>query len=131
MHAWTIPKKTSFLSEVEKPQANDPRRHLRIVVSDADDKNRQIVVSVTTLRFEYQDKSCVIYPNEHEFIIHESIIDFRYTKIMTSVEILNGIMKKLLIKKEDISDALLKRIQNALKQSKYIPNEVKDLFPYL
>jgi len=70
-------------------------------------------------------------PGEHEFIDKKSIIDFKRTKIMSSTDILNGVLKGLLIRKEDISEHLLIRIQNALKQSRYVSNDVKALFPYL
>lgn len=126
-----MPKKTTFLSEPEKTLNGKEKRHLRIVVSDVDNHNNQIVVSVTTLKFESQDKSCIIYAGEHEFIDKKSIIDFKRTKIMSSTDILNGVLKGLLIKKEDISEHLLIRIQNALKQSRYVSNDVKALFPYL
>lgn len=62
-----MPKKTTFLSEPEKTLSGKEKRHLRIVVSDVDNHNNQIVVSVTTLKFESQDKSCIIYAGEHEF----------------------------------------------------------------
>ena len=44
---------------------------------------------------------------------------------MSSTDILNGILKRLLIKKEDISEHLFIRIQNALKQFMYVSNDVK------
>ncbi|WP_371922685.1 hypothetical protein [Treponema sp. OMZ 788] len=68
-----MPKKTAFLSKPEKSKSGQEFRHLRIIVSDSDKNNEQIVVS----------------------------------------------------------DTLLKRIQNALKQSKFVSAEVKSLFPYL
>lgn len=104
---------------------------MRIIVSDSDKNNEQIVVSVTSLKFDNQDTGCIIHPGEHSFIKHKSIVDFKRTKIMSTIDIINGINKGWLIKKEDISDTLLKRIQSALKQSKFISAEVKSLFPYL
>ena len=126
-----MPKKTTFLSKPEKSKSGKEFRHLRIIVSDSDKNNEQIVVSVTSLKFDNQDKSCIIHPGEHPFIKHKSIIDFKRTKIMSTIDIINGINKGWLIKKEDISDTLLTRIQNALKQSKFISAEGKSLFRYL
>ena len=49
---------------------------------------------------------------------------------MSYMQIFNGIQKGLLIRKEDISDKLLKRIQNAAAKSKYISDEIKSMFAY-
>ena len=106
------------------------KRHLRIVITDPDNDQNQVVVSVTTLKYQYQDKSCLIQPGEHPFIDSLSIVDFKRTRIMSYLQIFNGIRQGLLIRKEDISDELLKKIQNAAAKSKYISDEIKNMLIY-
>lgn len=125
-----MPKKQSFLSEVERTPTGKQKRHLRVVITDPDNDQNQVVVSITTLKYESQDKSCVLKPGEHPFIKDESIVDFRRTMVMSYAQIYNGIKKGVLIKKEDVSDELLSKIQSAASKSKYISEEIKSMFVY-
>ena len=125
-----MPKKQSFLSEVEHTPTGKEKRHLRIVITDPDNDQNQVVVSVTTLKYESQDNSCVLKPGEHPFIKEESIVDFKRTRVMSYLQIFNGIQKGLLIRKDDVSDDLLRRIQVAASNSKYISDEIKNMFIY-
>ena len=125
-----MPKKQTFLSDVEKTPGGDQKRHLRIIITDSDNDQNQVVVSVTTLKYLSQDTSCVLQPGDHPFIKEKSIIDFKRTTVMSYMQIFNGIQQGLLIRKEDISDELLKRIQTAAAKSKYISDEIKSMFVY-
>lgn len=125
-----MPKKQTFLSETEHTPSGKDKRHLRVVITDPDNDQNQVVVSITTLRYASQDRSCVLKPGEHPFIKNESIVDFRRTTVMSYMQIFNGIKKGLLIKKEDVSDELLLKIQSAAAKSKYISDEIKSMFVY-
>ena len=125
-----MPKKQTFLSDAEKTPSGAKKRHLRIIITDPDNDQNQVIVSVTTLRYPSQDKSCVLLPGEHPFIKEKSIVDFKRTTVMSYIQIFNGIQKGLLIRKEDISDELLKRIQKAATKSKYISDEIKSMCVY-
>ena len=87
-------KGKSFLSAPEKTASGDEKRHLRIVITNLDVELNQVVVSVTTLKYpNVQDCSCVLKAGDHPFIKHDSIVDYKRTIIMSSVEIFNGINK--------------------------------------
>lgn len=121
-------KGKSFLSAPEKTASGDEKRHLRIVITNPDAEFNQVVVSVTTLKYpNVQDCSCVLKAGDHRFITHDSIVDYKRTIIMSSVEIFNGINKGILIDKQDVKPEILKRIINAAKQSRYIPPEIKSM----
>lgn len=124
-----MPKKQSFLSEEEQSPSGTFNRHLRIVITDPDKDSNQVVVSITTLRFpNSQDTSCILEPGEHKFIKHRSVVDFRRTTIMSFLDIFNGLQKGVLVDMGDISEELLRKIQQAAQASKYIPADIKKLF---
>ena len=121
-------KGKSFLSAPEKTASGDDKRHLRIVITNPDAEFNQVVVSVTTLKCpNVQDCSCVLRAGDHEFIKHDSIVDYKRTIIMSSVEIFNGINQGILIDKPDVEPEILEQIINAAKQSRYIPHEIKSM----
>lgn len=123
-----MPEKNTFLSDIEKTPKGEEKRHLRIVITNPDENNEQVVVSITTdYGYSTQDRSCPIEAGEHSFIKHKSLVDFKRTCIMSFSQIFNGIQKGLLIPKEDVSEDLLKRIQNAAKFSTRINQDVKNI----
>lgn len=101
---------------------------MRIIITNADVELNYVVVSVTTLYHRnIQDCSCILQKGDHDFIRHDSIVDFKRTKIMSSVEIANGILKGLLIPKDSVRADVLQRIIEAAKKSRYISNEIKSM----
>lgn len=121
-------KGKSFLSAPEATAGGDEKRHLRIVITNPDAELNQVVVSVTTLKCpSVQDCACVLKAGDHHFIKHDSIVDYKRTIIMSSVEIFNGINRGLLIDKQNVEPEVLKRIITAAKQSRYIPPEIKNM----
>lgn len=120
----------SFLSDEEKTPRGEYKRHLRIIITDADEENRHVVVSVTTLKFPpKQDISCILKAGDHPFIKHKSIVDYKYTRIMSSMEIREGLRRGLLIKKEEVRCSVLVRIIEGAKHSIHIPSEIKNMIP--
>lgn len=101
-----------------------------IVIAEKDDDN--LVVPVTTWRENVplflQDDSCILNVNDHSFIKHKSWINFSFAKVFTSVEILNGLFKGYLIKKDDLSKELVDFIKSKAKTSKKLANEFKYFF---
>lgn len=126
-----MPKKNTFLSDTEITPSGKEKRHLLIVITDPDSDSNQVVVSVTSLKNNpRQDHSCILHPSDHKFIQHDSIIDFKRTRIMSFSEIFNGIQHGFLLQKEDISNELLLRIQESAKISRFIPTDTKALFEF-
>lgn len=119
-------KGQSFLGNIDESR----HRHLRIVISDADCYNCFLTVPVVTLRKEQRfcDKSCIIEKGEHPFIIRTSCIDYRHALSLSFAQIFNGIQKGIFIRKEDVSETLLKKIQNGAKTTKFLPNKYKVFF---
>lgn len=127
-----MPKGQTFLSEEEQANNGKSHRHLRIVITENDDNNEFLVVSVTSWYNDahWQDPSCILKPGDHPFIRDKSWIDFRRSRSMSYVQVFNGINHGLLIRKEDISSEILHRIQRAAYESEYIQDELRRFFDY-
>ena len=118
-------KGQTFLSQSEKTPSGLYKRHLRIIITEADQELNHVVVTVRTYKGRGIDTSCIIEAGEHPFIEHRSVVDFARTRVMSYTEIFNGINRGLLIRKEDVSPELLSRIQDAAKSSTRIPQNIK------
>jgi hypothetical protein len=112
-------------------------RHLNIVITDPDEEQNYLVVPVTTYHtqddgtpFSGQDKSCLLGPGDHPFIKHDSYVKYAKARIMSFIEIFNGIRKGILIAKEDVDAQVLKAIQDGAKKSPYLREELNHFFDY-
>lgn len=112
---------------LEQP-VNNGKRHLRIVITDHNGENEYLTVSVDTLKAPWQDRSCILNVGDHPFIKHESFVNYRRAKVISFIQLFNGINKGLLIKKEDIGTDVLKRIQDGARKTKFLPTGLKDWF---
>lgn len=120
-------KKQSFLDE---PLPENGKRHLRIVITEANERNEFLTIPVDTLRNRTQDTSCVIEPGEHDFIKVRSFANYYYAKVLNFAQVFNGIKKGLLVRKEDVSDELLKKIQEGAKNTLHLNSELKAWFDF-
>ena len=126
-------KKQTFLSDINSPL----KKHLFVIITDPDDDLNYLIVPITTLKkdinnkpFAGQDSSCILKKGEHSFIKHESWVSYAKAIKLSFSEVYNGIRKELFIRKEDVTIEVLKKIQNGAKKSKYLPAGFKSFFNY-
>lgn len=120
-----MPKKQTFLDE---PVTDDEIRHLRVVITDPNEDNEFLTVSIDTYKSRFQDDSCIIQAGEHQFIKHVSFVNYRYAKVLSFAKIFNGLKQHIFIRKEDVSEELLRKIQDGAKKSKNLSREFKSWF---
>ena len=92
--------------------------HLYIIISIVGTK--AIMVNVTTNKTG-KDASCVLQVGDHDFITHESVINYGDVKIPEIDKLKLAIDKEIMIPQEPISDDLLNRIINGAKVSNAFP----------
>lgn len=122
-----MPKKQTFLDE---PLSGNGKRHLRIVITDSNEQNEFLTVAVDTLRSSSQDKSCIIEQGEHPFIKTRSFVNYHYARVLNFTQVFNGLQKGVFIRKEDVSEELLKRIQDGAKKSNRLNRKFKIWFEF-
>lgn len=119
----------TFLSEEVKTKTGD-KRHLMIVVEEKD--GEYLIVPATTwnekLPAGIQDDSCILNAGDHSFIKHKSWLDFRFAQAKPSIEILQGLLNGLLIRKDDLNPDLLAFIQAKTEISDRLPSKFKYFF---
>ncbi len=120
-----MPKKQTFLDE---PLAENGKRHFRIVITDSNEQNEFLTVAVDTLHNSFQDTSCIIEPGEHSFIKTRSFVNYHYARVLNFTQVFNGLQKGVLVRKEDISEDLLLRIQEGARKSNMLNKKLKVWF---
>jgi hypothetical protein len=74
------------------------------------------------------DSACVIQAGEHEFITHESFMDYRNARIESVSHVRDRIADGTFREHHPVTEPLLRRIQQGLASSKRVPRYVIDDF---
>ncbi len=104
----------TFLS----PTPEYETHHLYIVISIVDTK--ALFVNVTTKKAG-SDVSCVLNVEDHDFITHESIINYGDARIAEIAKLKEAIEKQIIKPNKPVTDNLLNRILKGAKNSKAFP----------
>jgi hypothetical protein len=129
-------KGQAFLSE-EEQTSKGPARHLNVIITEPTEDMNYLVVPVTTYHEDVnghpipgQDNSCVLQAGSHPFIKHKSYVRYRNARQMNALEIVIGIQKGLLIRKEDMAPAVVQAMQQGAEISPSLPKEFASFFKY-
>lgn len=112
----------TFLIEDE----DGPECHLWIVITPPNE-GEVVIVSVTTKR-KKSEILVVLNKGDHPFIEHESVIAYRYSKVVTTESVEAAIRNGTARQREAASPNLLKRAQEGLLESDFTPNGIKSLY---
>jgi len=100
--------------------------HLQIITTPP--KEGEVVTVCVVSAHKRSERSVVLNEGDHEFITHESVIEFKWSKIryVTDIEaaIANGGAKT----RAPIAPEILKKAQNWLVESDFTPNGVRHYF---
>ncbi len=119
-------KKKSFLRS-----DGSGKKHLKIVISDPDAEDMVLVVSVSSITQKYRyDDSCELNAEDHPWIKHQSFIAYQHCTELNRTRILNEHFHGEIIMKEDITDELLRRIQDGAKKTKFLALKYKKYFQF-
>lgn len=91
--------------------ANPDGAHLMICLTS---KGEDILVVPVVSRHSYTDTSCVLQPEDHEFLTHESCIDYSYAKKCSKASLENEIANGAYTEKEHVEPMVMKRILQGL-----------------
>jgi hypothetical protein len=131
-----VAKGQAFLSEAEQT-SRGPVRHLNVIITEPSEEMNYLVVPVTTYREDGngrplpgQDDSCILPAGCHPFIKHKSYVHYKYARQMGAFEILIGIQKGLLVKKEDMDPVIIQNMQRGAEESPNLPEELAHFFQF-
>lgn len=94
-------------------------KHLYIVIAVVGNNTKALCVNVTTKKD--RDMSCVLKAGDHEFVKHDSVINYGDTLAPEINNLKEAINKELIEPNKPIDDDLLNRIINGAKVSNAFP----------
>lgn len=96
-------------------------KHLYIVIAIVDEDNA-LFVNVTTKK-ENRDDTCILRENDHDFIKHDSVINYGDAKVAQISKIEEAISKGIFTPQDPISDELLEKIRKGALNSSDLPQK--------
>jgi hypothetical protein len=129
-------KGQTFLSEEEKT-SRGLVRHLNVIITEPTEDLNYLITPVTTYRedahgrpYPGQDDSCILPAGCHPFIKHKSYVRYKNARKMSAYEILVGLQKGLLIRKEAMDPAIVQDMQRGAEESPHLPEELAAFFQF-
>lgn len=101
--------------------ASDPNRnHLHIVLTDPYGPPGQVLlVPVCSVKDEAHDKSCILKPEDHPFVKHDSFIDYTFARVEPARKLAEGVENGVFVEKNPISEEVCRRVADGLLNSKF------------
>jgi len=128
-------KGQAFLNKPDKT-ARGEIRHLNVIITDPDTEKNVMVVPVCTYRetngrpLPGQDLSCLLPAGCHKFIKEKSYIRYQNSRVMSLIDIFNGLHKGVLVRQEDFDLSLVKDMQKGAAASPFLPQKFRAFFRY-
>jgi hypothetical protein len=88
----------------------------------------EVVTVNFTTRHKRSDTTVIIKAGDHPFINNESVVAYRYARVMKVADIDKAIIEETAVKREKVSPALLKRVRAGLLESDHTENCVRHLY---
>ena len=126
-----LEKGKTFRGLIDESQKSLFYKHLRIVISNMADNGRALVVPISTVhsRTQLYDKSCILRKGEHSFLTEEKSYAFYGRAEALSQRDLDELARHgKLIVYEDVSEDLLKRLQEGARKSDQLPQYLMKYF---
>lgn len=94
--------------------ANPNGSHLMICLTSKDDS---ILVVPVVSRHAYSDQSCVLQPADHEFLTHESCVDYSFARKCVKTALEEKISDGVYTAKAPVTALVMKRVLEGLLKS--------------
>jgi hypothetical protein len=101
--------------------------HLHVVISDPDENDCIVLVSITTERAK-SDTTTRLETGIHPFIDSPSVIAYNYSKMMSCDQLKKLIERGDAIPKADASETIVKRARAGMQETRRAPREVQECF---
>lgn len=99
------------------------------MITDPDENNEVLIVNFSTFK-QGRDGSCMVYPGEHSSIRSVSHIPYHFAEVMKVKDIEDKVRDGIITMGGEISENLLKKIQDGAKVTKNIKRGLKRFFQY-
>lgn len=100
--------------------------HLVVIISDPIKDSGRIVLAALTTRESWKDDACVLYPDDHPFITHDTCIDYANPGRWLT---LSGLLAKIdsgeIAIRERMSPDVMGRIMQGASDTKHMPMDLQ------
>jgi len=117
------------------PVHDHDRKHLFIVLTDPVEdpfngrKVSVLLTSLSTLDIAYpHDPTCILHPGDHPFVIRNSYVSFRDSRIIETAKIINGVETGVFVVKDLMDSRIVDRICDGLSNSPQTAEKIKRFF---
>ncbi len=103
-------------------------RHFNIVCTDPDEKDRQLIVSISSIKDgqEY-DPACVLDDHEHRFIRHPSFVKYEFAKIAYRRQLLRKLDNKTALPyPPSLTEEVFKKVLKGIDVSEFVEPRFRD-----
>ncbi len=115
----------SYLVPTNIDQEGYEKHHLYIILLDAEEyTSNTIIAPINTLKSDKQDKTVLLLPNAHDFIVNVSFVNYHRAEIQSVKHIERLIDSKVAKQNQKFKNDILQRIVDGVRKSKHTPNEV-------
>lgn len=105
------------------------KSHLFFVLNDPlpDPPKQVLLISISTYHGRTQeDSTCLLNDGDHEFIKHESYVEYSIGRIATLESVERNIATNYFSKKEPLSEDILQKIIDGIYESKRVKPFIKE-----
>lgn len=119
-----LEKGKAFQGIIDESPKGEFYKHLRIVISDVNaETGRALAIPISTVhseRIKYDD-SCLLFKGEHEFLTEEkSYANYARANAISQKDINELKQRNKLIEYKDVSEELLKRLQEGARKTEFL-----------
>lgn len=99
-------------------------KHLYFITTDACVDDCHLLVNISTLQSEKDDKTCVLSPGCHPFVTANSYVNYRMADIQSADKIARMVAGWVWLPKEDCSDDVVNQIAAGFVTSPHTPQRI-------
>ena len=106
------------------PKPGQETAHLFVVLTAPDAQRQVLLVNFTTLR-PHSDRTVVIQPGEHPFVVHASVAHYADARLTLAPSIESAIASGFFRPHQDCSPELIHRLLAGVLASPFTPEKIK------
>ena len=112
------------------PKNDNKTEHLWIVITTPDENGKAVCVNISSLRAAFCDKTVIITPGEHPFIVKDSVVRYADAGVLDLKEVHKALEANnyniVCVLKAPCSPILLRKIQDGLLKSQHASKDIQD-----
>lgn len=126
---WVAARRATLLVP-SGPLGDEERKHLHIVLTDPlSSTNEVLVVSVCSIPLSnLYDPSCTLFPREHEFVVRDSYVAYRFCKIVSAAHLEAKVADGTFIAKALLDERRFADVLVGLRESPQVAPKMRRFF---